>query len=472
MNVNSLLRRMRNSMAVGVFAILAGLVWGGTVVTGSGRFDFGMITDFGSVFVNGIEYFTNTAAISINGQTNRPESELKIGMPIKVTGTLNSDGRTGQANTIIYNADLIGVIDGTPTVAGTGHAFSIYGLAVTTGPDTIYSGVLNPLDLGAGDAAEVAGFFDANTNSILAKRIELRTMAAPLQLTGRIGNLSALSFTLGNLVVNYTASVVRGSVGALGNGMRVRVRAATQTSTGTIDALSIERVDNDLDQFSGNATSLQGVVANFNGSSFTVGGLPATISRNTSFSSGNLFNMVNGAEVEVRGTIVAGAVAAANIAFVHPEPVEATGQVAKTDGTVVTLFTHNGIGVRAGPLTQFSDKKRNPVKPFGIGNIAVGDRLFIRGTPDANQVVVADKIERTDPNSTVSIQGRVTTVAMPNIFVATQMVSIVASTVLRDVKGIVIGSDTFYGKAPGQTVTVSGTFDGNSIVANRVDLTP
>ena len=70
----------------------------------------GPITGFGSVFVNGVEYATSAAQITINGQSGT-EAQLRAGEIVTLQGTVNSDGTTGAATTLNLNCDYP-VLDG------------------------------------------------------------------------------------------------------------------------------------------------------------------------------------------------------------------------------------------------------------------------------------------------------------------------------------------------------------------------
>ncbi|MBI4293187.1 MAG: hypothetical protein HY661_17065, partial [Betaproteobacteria bacterium] len=56
----------------------------------------GVITAFGSVFVNGIEFSTGGATVKIDDNPGL-ESDLKIGMVVTVRGTADDAARTGSA---------------------------------------------------------------------------------------------------------------------------------------------------------------------------------------------------------------------------------------------------------------------------------------------------------------------------------------------------------------------------------------
>jgi len=82
---------------------LAGI--GGTGITATGK-----ITAFGSIFVNGVEYFIQSGTtIMVNGVAAQ-ESDLKLGMVVTLSGTLNNDGVTGTVDSVAYKAELKGPI--------------------------------------------------------------------------------------------------------------------------------------------------------------------------------------------------------------------------------------------------------------------------------------------------------------------------------------------------------------------------
>ncbi|MBL4866442.1 MAG: hypothetical protein JKY67_08710, partial [Pseudomonadales bacterium] len=80
------------------------------------------VTSQGSIFVNGIEYDTSTATITINGQPGT-EADLLVGMYVDVIGT--DDGVIGIATSVTYNSDMNGAVtavfnpvDGTLEIMG------------------------------------------------------------------------------------------------------------------------------------------------------------------------------------------------------------------------------------------------------------------------------------------------------------------------------------------------------------------
>src|SRR5258708_21319331 len=77
---------------------------GGIQGSGSGV-AYGPITGFGSIFVNGVEYATSNAQIRIDDQPGA-ESQLLVGEVVTVTGSVNSDGKTGTATQVTFSSDV------------------------------------------------------------------------------------------------------------------------------------------------------------------------------------------------------------------------------------------------------------------------------------------------------------------------------------------------------------------------------
>ena len=103
---------------VGIATLLSG---GG--ISGTGRF-FGIITGFGSVFVNGVEIETAGAQISID-DISSVEGDLKVGMKVQIEATDNI------ASSIIYKSEIKGPIESITTA---NNSFSVLGQTSPTFP--------------------------------------------------------------------------------------------------------------------------------------------------------------------------------------------------------------------------------------------------------------------------------------------------------------------------------------------------
>ncbi len=139
----------------------------------------GEITDFGSVWVNGIEFFeTSQSSITVDDTAALNEGDLKIGMYVTLRGTLNLDGVTGTYDSIDYDDDIEGPITDDPAedVVSMTKTFEIFGITtIVEKNDTIFddetgSG-FNYDTIAKDDIVEVSGFINGG-GALHATRIE------------------------------------------------------------------------------------------------------------------------------------------------------------------------------------------------------------------------------------------------------------------------------------------------------------
>ena len=130
----------------------------GTGVTNTTTARYGTVTGFGSVFINGIEYETDGASITVDGQSVS-ESELEVGMVVHVEGS--DDGSVGQATSISNDDELEGlVINNSVDATSQTGSMNIMGQNVGVSTTTIFeskvAGVTRPSDVAAGNIVEFA----------------------------------------------------------------------------------------------------------------------------------------------------------------------------------------------------------------------------------------------------------------------------------------------------------------------------
>jgi Domain of unknown function (DUF5666)/FG-GAP-like repeat len=355
---------------IGVCLVLIGLglANAGGGIGGSGRTAYGSITAFGSIFVNGIEYSTSTANIINNGASNRPESELKLGMAVRVEGSINSDGRTGTATVVEFIGDIEGSIDAAPVITGTRGTFAIYGLVIKTDSKTKYDNVSGLAALVAGDAVEVSGLFNANDGSFSATRIEKQDVFRKVELRGKISNVTATTFKLGpSLIVNYSAAQLRDiPAGGLTNGLFVEVKTTTEPVNNTLAAERVSVESSVLASANIPFGLVQGIAANVsNGgalqaagalmakaagdSSFVMGNQTIVTNAQTVFTGAPLSALVNGVKALATGPVVNGVMTAETVSIVLSGGA-IVGADVSGDGKSDLLLRDTGTGLIAGYL--------------------------------------------------------------------------------------------------------------------------
>lgn len=229
---------------------LAGGGIGGTGIS------VGRITAFGSVFVNGVEYATNGAIISIEGSESTSdgsrafdESLLAKGMIVTVHWVKDASGNP-VANRIVFKDNLEGLVEGvssqTLTVLGQtvnvdGATTLLYGFT-----DLNRDELTDINDISVGDPVEISGFADANgiIHATYIKRkedgkveIEIKGTVTKLNINNGTG-----TFNIGSLPIIFDSatSFEDMSVSNLKDGLFVEVKSGSSPVNGVLTAAVIK----------------------------------------------------------------------------------------------------------------------------------------------------------------------------------------------------------------------------------------
>jgi len=409
------------------FSILAGLITGlsacgggsssGTApgpvtgIGGTGIISVGTITGFGSIFVNGVEFETNNASIEIDDSAGS-QSGLSVGMVVKVEGTVNDDGITGNATLVSYDGDLEGPIGSTPTANAdnTAISFSVLGVNVvvntagTVFENTSYGALIQ------GDMVDVSGFYDAN-GQLVARYIKKKTTTfmagtTEVEAKGTITGLSGTSFTLSlgssaSISVDAASANLSGIPGStLANGQFVEVKGTLASATATtLTACDIQYEDFNSDQ---DNISLEGIVTDFVSlSSFSINGRPVDASGAT-LDPATLV-IANGIDIEAEGPLVNGTLVAARVES-RGGKIALHAPVSAAATTSVSLSLGDGsLNVTIDNRTQMEDSVSG-LSPFTAGNIKPGDFLEIEAYQDASGNLIASQLKRDNADKIV-LQG-------------------------------------------------------------------
>lgn len=295
---------------------------GGTDVAGiggTGIIATGEITGFGSVIVNNIKFETTQSRFDVDGTPMDDQSALDLGMVVTIKGTVNADGKTGTATTIVYNDEVEGPVADAPAPGSGGATKTFVVLGTTVVVDqakTRFRTDSHP-DFGfatitRNDVVEVSGFFDPE-GRLRATYIEKKgvwNQADPgtvVEVKGAVTVLGETSFKIGALTIQYDASDLKPEdfPGGLQAGAPVEVKGYLLDGA-TIDAIEIEAEDEGFAADEGDA-SVEGIVSEFNG----VGDFK--VNRQRVDASGAVFEpsalkqaLANGVRIEVEGPIAGG----------------------------------------------------------------------------------------------------------------------------------------------------------------------
>ncbi len=433
----------------------------------------GTITGFGSIFVNGVEFSTSTAAITIEGASGS-ESGLRIGQVVVVQGTISDDGRTGTARTVSYNDDVEGPIT---SINATANTFVVLGQTVRVTGTTAFDGGISPasiLGLAAGTVVEVSGLPDS-TGVIVASRVERRAAAGELELSGRVASLDtgARRFAIGLQAVDYAAALIAN--GTLANGACVEVMGTTVTN-GLLAATRVEIKSCSLGAAASDRGEVEGLITRFaSASDFDVGGQRVTTSASTTYTNGAATAAASDLrldlKVEVEGTFNSAGTLEARKVEIKPESSSRLLGTLDAINAGAGTLTMYGITVTVNASTQLEDKSRSRVSPLRLADLRTGDYLELRGFrgTTANSVV-ATRVERQDSDTRREVQGLVTTVARPNLTILGVSVTTAGGTQYRNVDDTAMTADAFFAAASNRIVKVRGTWNGASFSAAEAEL--
>jgi hypothetical protein len=371
---------------------------GGTGVTAAGT-----ITAFGSIFVNGVEFETSNSSINIDDQ-NAAENDLKLGMFVTVTGTVDANGTTGTATSVIFDDDIQGRISSiTVDPDGLSKTLTVFDqIILADKASTTYQNVTFN-NLAVDDVIEVSGFLD-NAGVLHATRIEKNedfvVGVSKVELKGIVSGLSGTTFTLGSFSVDFSGPVdlsgVSGNV--IANGMQVEVEGTLNGTT-----ISATRIEEEDDLFDDDETkvSLEGIITNFAGnSSFRIAGQQIDASTASLEPAGLILS--NGIIVEVEGPVIGSVLQATKIEARGGDiKLEATVLSVDTTANTITLqFFPGNITVNVNSQTTLQDDITE--NPLTLNAINPGtDFLEVRGFIDGTGNLVADEVHRDTPEKDI-----------------------------------------------------------------------
>lgn len=447
-----------------VIALLAAIVaacgGGGTQTAGidrggvRGGVAVGVVTGFGSVFVNGSRYTTNNAVITVDDVVVA-EGELALGQVVIVDADLS--GPVAAANTVTADSIAIGPVADLDPVAGT---LTVLGQAVSISNTTYYSddpGAAGLDGLTNGDVVRLSGLVDA-ADAVSATRIDLLASITNYEVQGVARNVDPVlqQLTIGGLLVDYSsASIVDGfPTGEPQAGDLVRVEGNQFGPGGEFLVDELRLRDRELSDNDGDDAEIEGFITVFNSATdFEVGGIPVTTDGNTEYEGGNAGDLGLNVRVEVEGRIDAnGVVLAEEIEFEEDGELRIEAGVDAVDvgaGTLVVL----GITVQAQGLTDL-----NAINP--------GDCAKVRGFESAQLPgeVIANGLEREDSCGTTLLRGVVESAADPEL-------TILGVTVLTDGATDFDGGSAaaFFATAPGRLVEAKGDVVGPNLLAEQLE---
>lgn len=379
----------------------------------------GVITGFGSVFVNGIEYeIEGDTEVTLDGEAGA-ESGLEVGMVVTLQGTVNADGTTGTATSIVYADELEGVVTATALTGGIG-TLTVMGQTVNVSAETVFEsdvGAITTLDgIAVGNVVEVSGHA-SSSGTIYATRVEVKRAAqdgSEIEVKGVISGLTATTFQLGGLTVDFSAlSADALPAVALADGLFVEVKSTTAfDGSGALIASEIELEDDGFRSHEGEEgedVEIDGMVtADFAGNQFEINGRIVLIDDGTEFENGDSSSLVAGTKAKVEAQYDdAGQLVASEIEFAEQAELGLEGTVEAVD-TAASTLTVLGQTIVVNSSTIMIDESADAERYFNLADISAAnsDYVEIEGYLDAaSGNLVATKLKRDSASSDAAVNG-------------------------------------------------------------------
>ena len=355
----------------------------------------GVVTALGSVFVNGIEFSTTGATIRIDDNPG-VESDLKVGMVVKVRGTSDDATRKGTATQVEARDILEGRISSVDAVNRTitvmGQTVRIEDNVTRLNDDDLQKVFANG-NFQVNDLVEVHGFAD-DQGGVRATRV-LRKATGEFESKGFVTGLGATSFGLSltpggtaAVTVNFTAGSLPGGTA---NGSFVEVKSAL-APVGAVVTATLVKLEDNLGA-AGEKAEVEGIVSSGTVASFVINGQRVVTSASTVFEGGVAGDFAIGVKLEAEGPLDAnGAIAATKISFRSNLRIEA-------DASAVTATGLTALG-KTIAINQFTRIDNGPV--------VNGSHVEVRAVSDRNGNLIASRIVVQGASTKAFLQGPVT----------------------------------------------------------------
>ncbi|WP_273207756.1 DUF5666 domain-containing protein [Marinobacter subterrani] len=373
---NRVLALAAGSVAFGIISACGGAGGGGLGVADGGirgtGSSVGPVSGFGSVFVNGVEFFTsdipNRAVESDDGI--RTESDLSEGMIVRVEGEWREDG-TGTAEALRYDDTLRGPIDQVapdPSGAGEFVTVTVMGQEVLVDRQTVVEGTTFASLLGGASLTghvRVSAWRQAGGSYRAGYIATITPDLSDVELEGSVTEFKADldQFTIGTITVTYDEdNVVFGpglteadlrSAKALEVEGSLSGSVLTATSIDRDDARRFAREESDDIEFTATIDSPYAALgSDERPGEFTMGGVTVRVTSATELDDGLVLSDLGTEDllVQVEGRFLSDTLVEAEEISLREANAKVKGAIGAID-SATGPFEVGGVRVKMTPLT-------------------------------------------------------------------------------------------------------------------------
>ena len=270
-------------------------------------------------------------------------------------------------------------------------------------------------------------------------------------MIGKVTNLTATTFRIGALTIDFSSA--NGTPRAGDTVEASGPASGFDAGTNTFVADSVETLTG-LSTAHDEPLEVEGYITRFvSPSDFDVGTVHAQVVSTTHFEGGSAASLAQNVKVEMEGRVDSnGVLVADKVEIKTTASVRLDGNVEQIDAGAQQLVV---LGVRftIRAEAELEDKSSANRNPMTFADIAVGDRVAVRGFMDGT-AVIASQLERDDPSPGARLRGRVTATNA-----AASQIAILGVTVTGN-------GATQYGGASGQTEFFNAVHVGDFVEAD------
>ena len=361
----------------------------------TGNIAQGVVTGFGSIYLNGVEYNTDTAVIYLD-DVPATESDLKVGMVVTVVGTVNDDGLTGTALLVSAKSELQGIVDQNKVTGGVG-TLTVMLQTIHVNKDTRFkpgnSGLAMIDELQAKThVIQVRGFSDSQ-GDIYATYISVvdnPVAVSEVKLSGAISNLTATgiggNFHIGSMLVKFDSNTqfdVNLTQQALVNGITIGVESSDYSGTGPVTASKL-KLDDVVTDTQGSEMEIQGIVTEDSMLSteswFVLNDRIVRIDGDTVIMGGSTAGITKEAPLQVEGQVQAdSSLLAQQIEFRMSSDMEIVGTVTDISGDTLTISNVSATQqIKVDSLTIYEDETDPSNQYFYYSDITPGTNVEVK----------------------------------------------------------------------------------------------
>lgn len=368
-------------------------------ITGTG-ITMGRITNFGSIFVNGVRFDVDNAIFLRDGRPSSGQAEFSVGEYIVINGTVDTTGTLGTASEVLFDDILEGAVTRASTDDST---IEILGQIVKTDQLTIFHDFTALMDLLTGNVVEVSGVKDA-AGIIIATSLKFKQAGFVVgisenELKGTIRNIniSSQTFEINNITVEYGDASLEGFAGVpIQNGQFVEAKSDSVIMGHILIASEVELEEEFQSLTENTEVEIEGKVTRFiSSANFDLNGLMVTTDAATEYDNGVATDIALNSFLEVEGQInTAGVLVAEEISFKETESaIEVEGNIESINLLENEIVISNQVVV-INASTLMIDESKQPISPLTINDLLIGDAIEIKGIALDSGKILVIKLER------------------------------------------------------------------------------